>query len=84
MKQDLTIYEIIARNIKVKLAMRVRGKVWTITDNNVITVGITQNADTYTSIIQITDLNDTDSTAVSENIYRDYRKNILKKFFTFD
>lgn len=84
MKQDLTPYEIIARNIKVKLVMRVRGKVWTMVNDNQITVGISLNGDTFSITRTITDLNNTDSSDLSENIYKAYRKYIFKKYFTFD
>ena len=84
MKQELTPYEIIARNIKVKLVMRVRGNVWTMVNNNQITVGITLNGDTFSMTRTITDLNNTDSNELSEIIYKSYRKYIFKKYFTFD
>jgi hypothetical protein len=84
MKQDLTPYEIIARNIKVKLAMRVRGDVWATACKNQITVAITLNGETYGITRTITDLNNTDSTELSEIIYKSYRKYIFKKYFTFD
>ena len=84
MKQELSPYEIIARNIKVKLVMRVRGNVWTMVNNNQITIGITLNGDTFSITRTITDINNTDSNELSEIIYKSYRKYIFKKYFTFD
>lgn len=79
-----TPYEIIARNIKVKLALRVKGSIWTSAEDNVIYVSIICDGFTYKTTKIIKDLESTDSTSVSENIYKSYRKFIMKKFFTFD
>ena len=81
---ELTPYEIIARNIKVKLALRVKGSIWTTTTDNQITISIACLGLVYNKTEIIKDLNSTDSTLMSENIYKSYRKFIMKKFFTFD
>ena len=81
---ELTPYEIIARNIKVKLALRVKGSIWTEANNNEIFVSISCQGLIYNKSEIIKDLNTVDSSVMSENIYKSYRKFIMKKFFTFD
>ena len=81
---ELTPYEIIARNIKVKLALRVKGTIIASTMNNQITIFIACQGIHYNKTETIKDLNDADSSVMSENIYKSYRKFIMKKFFTFD
>lgn len=81
---ELSPYEIIARNIKVKLALRIKGTIVTSTINNQITISIACQGIAYSMSEIIKDLNSTDSSVMSENIYKSYRKFIMKKFFTFD
>lgn len=81
---ELTPYDIIARNIKVKLALRVKGTVLTNVTDNQIAICIACQGIVYNKTVIIKDLNSTDSTLMSENIYKSYRKFIMKKFFTFD
>ena len=81
---ELTPYEIIARNIKVKLALRIKGTIVTSTINNQITISIACQGIAYNNSEIIKDLNSVDSSVMSENIYKSYRKFIMKKFFTFD
>ena len=81
---ELTPYEIIARNIRVKLALRVKGIVYAEANNNEIFVSIGCQGIIYNHSEIIKDLNNTDSSVMSENIYKSYRKFIMKKFFTFD
>ena len=81
---ELSPYEIIARNIKVKLALRIKGTIVTSTINNQITISIACQGIAYNKTEIIKDLNNTDSSVMSENIYKSYRKFIMKKFFTFD
>lgn len=80
----LTPYEIIARNVKVKLALRVKGLMAVIAMGNEIRVIIECHGLTFRHSEIIKDLNSIDSTLMSENIYKLYRKFIMKKFFTFD
>lgn len=81
---ELSPYEIIARNIKVKLALRIKGTIVTSTINNQITISIACQGIAYNNSEIIKDLNSVDSSVMSENIYKSYRKFIMKKFFTFD
>ena len=81
---ELTPYEIIARNIKVKLALRIKGSIFTTVTDNQITINIAIYGIVYSKTEIIKDLNSTDSSVMSENIYKSYRKFIMKKFFTFD
>lgn len=83
-ERELTPYEIIARNIKVKLALRVKGTVYAEANNNEVFISIGCQGIIYNKSEIIKDLNDTDSSVMSENIYKSYRKFIMKKFFTFD
>lgn len=83
-ERELTPYEIIARNIKVKLALRVKGIVYAEANNNEIFVSIGCHGLIYNRSEIIKDLNSTDSSVMSENIYKSYRKFIMKKFFTLD
>lgn len=83
-KPELTPFEIIGRNVKVKLALRVKGTVITNVVDNQITISISNNGLVYNKTEIIKDLNSTDSSVMSENIYKSYRKFIMKKFFTFD
>ena len=81
---ELTPYEIIARNIKVKLALRIKGSIWVTAADNQITFSTACHGIIYNQTLTIKDLNEADSTLMSENIYKSYRKFIMKKFFTFD
>lgn len=81
---ELTPYEIIARNIRVKLALRIKGEILVHAKVNVIHVNIRCCDITYNELYIINDLNSVDSSVMSENIYNSYRKFIMKKFFTFD
>lgn len=83
-ERELTPYEIIARNIKVKLALRVKGIVYAEANGNEIFVSIGCQGLIYNKSEIIKDLNSVDSSVMSENIYKSYRKFIMKKFFTFD
>ena len=81
---ELTPYEQIARNIRIKLALRVKGTIYANVTGNQIEVSIVIYGISFSKTVTITDLNNTDSTLMSENIYKSYRKFIMKKFFTFD
>ena len=81
---ELTPYDIIARNIRVKLALRVKGIVYAEANDKEIFVSIGCQGIIYNKSEIIKDLNSVDSSVVSENIYKSYRKFIMKKFFTFD
>lgn len=83
-EQELTPYEIIARNIRVKLALRIKGTICVTVTNNQIHVEIACYTVFFRCDEIIKDLNSADSTVMSENIYKSYRKFIMKKFFTFD
>lgn len=81
---ELTPHEIIARNIKVKLALRVKGTIYAEGTNDGIFISIGCHGLIYNYSEVIKDLNSVDSSVMSENIYKSYRKFIMKKFFTFD
>ena len=83
-ESELTPYEIIARNVRVKLALRIKGLILVLARNEVITVTIVCEGLTFNKTVIIKDLNSADSSVMSENIYKSYRKFIMKKFFTFD
>lgn len=79
-----TPYEIIARNIKVKLALRVKSPITVYTEGHEIYISIGRCEFRYSTTLLIKDLNEADSSVMSENIYNSYRKFIMRKFFTFD
>lgn len=84
MKPPESLYDRLAFNIKIKLALRVRDEVQTkaITYPNgiaYISVNIGHN---YHYITRPIDLNNDTSDILSKKIYRDYYKNIFHKYFT--
>ena len=76
-------YVCIARNLKMKLALRLNADITcTPKYNNKIEVTIKNIYFTYKTILTIDDLSTVSSDYLSDHVYKLYRREILSKFFT--
>lgn len=84
MKQPESPYDRLALNIKIKLALRVRGEVTVkaITYPNGIVQLSVKIGQTYNYLSRAIDLNTDTSDLLANEIYRRYYKNIFHKYFT--
>ena len=84
MRQTELLYDRLALNIKIKLALRVRDEVTTkaITYPNGIVQISVKIGQTYNLLTRPIDLNNDTSDALANEIYRRYYKNIFHKYFT--
>lgn len=73
---------VLARNLKMKLALRVNANVETTLDNNEIIVNINNNYLSYKNNLTANDIHNTTSDDLTTIIMKDYRNFVMKKFFT--
>lgn len=86
MNRNRTIYPyvLVARNVRIKLALRVQGEIKTYVDTDYMLTVIINNFNIeYKYNLKQYDIKTVSSDEIAETIYKDYRKFILKKFFTF-
>lgn len=84
MRKPESPYDRLALNIKIKLALRVRGEVTTkaITYPNGIVQISVKIGQTYQHLTRTIDLNNDTSDILANEIYRRYYKIIFHKYFT--
>lgn len=73
---------VLARNLKMKLALKVNANVETTLDNNEIIVNINNNYLSYKNNLTVKDIHNTTSDDLTTIIMKDYRNFVMKKFFT--
>lgn len=73
---------VLARNLKIKLALKVNANVETTLDNNEIIVNINNNYLSYKNNLNVNDFKNTTSDDLTKIIMKDYRNFVMKKFFT--
>lgn len=73
---------VLARNLKMKLAIKVNANVETTLDNDEILVQINNSYISYKNNLSVKDFNDTTSDDLAKIVMKDYRNFVMKKFFT--